>query len=94
MKRLAIAGLEFTATPFYPDEMDTAECERFRAQAETDLKAWKRHVIEVLNDSPSKERKFLRWKVYENRRLPYSTSRGTQVVVEEGELEVLPGASL
>ena len=74
--------------------MDATEHERFRAQTETDLKAWKRHVIEVLKDSPSEERKFLRWKVYESRRLPYSVSRGTQVVLEQGELEVLPGVSL
>ena len=87
-------GLEFTVSPFHPDEMDRTECERFRAQAETDLKAWKGHVIEILNDSPSKERKFLRWKVYEIREVPYTISRGTQVVLEEGELEVLPGVSL
>lgn len=73
--------------------MDATECERFRAQAETDLKAWKWHVVEILNDSPSKERKFLRWKVYESRKVPHTISRGTQVVLEEGELEVLPGVS-
>ena len=84
-------GLEFTVSPFYPDEMDTTERESFRAQAEAGLKAWKRRVIEILNDSPSKERKFLRRKVYESRRLPYSTFRGTRVVLEEGELAVSPG---
>jgi len=94
LKHLTAVGLDFTVAPFYPDEMDTTECERFRVQAETDLKAWKRRVVEILNESPSKERKFLRWKVYETRRLPYSTLRGTQVVLEEGELEVLPGTSL
>lgn len=55
----------------------------YRYREETEMKAWKKHLIEVLEDSPSKERKFLRWRVYE-----------TQEVVEEGELEVLPGTSL
>ena len=87
-------GLDFTISPFYPDEMDATEHGGFRAQAETDLKTWKRRVIEVLKDSPSKDRKFLRWRVYENQRHPHSISRGTQVVLEEGELEVLPETSL
>ena len=52
-----------------------------------DLETWKRHLIEVLKDSPSKERKFLRWKVTE---VPNFTYPHHDVVVEVGELEVLP----
>jgi len=66
------------------------EREGFRARTETDLNVWKRHVVEILKDSPSKEHKFLRWEVYETRRSPYGIFGGTKVILEEGELEVLP----
>ena len=55
------------------------------------LKVWKRDVIKVLKDCPSKDRKFLRWKVYEGERR-YGVLR--KILVEEGELEVLPEVSL
>jgi len=56
-----------------------------------DLEAWKRYLVEVLRDSPSKERKFLRWRVREhwNHGFIWYT-----IDVEEGELEVLPETSL
>ena len=59
----------------------------YLAGAARDLEAWKEHLIQVLEDSGSEERKFLRWKVY----IP--DDHGTWVKVEEkgleeGELEV------
>ena len=78
LKNLAVVGLDFGITPFCVDGLDTANGERIK----TDLKAWKRHLVRVLKDSPSKEPKLLRWKVYENQR--------SSAVPEERELEVLP----
>ena len=74
--------LDFIISPFLGGS-GKSESAMYRYREETEMKAWKKHLIEVLEDSPSKERKFLRWRVYE-----------TQEVVEEGELEVLPGTSL
>ena len=54
---------------------------------ETFLKEWTGLLIPVLKDSPSKERKFLRWKFSEIRRF---CIRGYTGVVENGKLEVLP----
>jgi hypothetical protein len=93
LKHLAVADIDFVAF-LCPHGMGSAKYELYRAQTETDLKAWKRQLVEVLKDSPSKERKFLRWKVY-----GYDSQRCYGVfvyiqVVEEGELEVLPGTSL
>ena len=62
----------------------------YMAQTARDLKAWKGHLVEILQDSPSKERKFLRWRVRESR------NRGPgyeYIVVEEGRLEVHPKTS-
>ena len=88
LERLAIVGLDFFASPFRADEVGKANDELYAARIETDLKAWKERLIEVLKDSPSKERKLLRWEVCEKRR---SYSFGyLDVVLEEGELEVLP----
>ena len=58
--------------------MGIANVDRIKA----DLKAWKRHLVRVLKDGPSNERKCLRWKVYKN--------QGSSAVLEEGGLEVLP----
>jgi len=50
-------------------------------------KAWKRGLIDVLKKSPSKERKFLRWRFIATRSYSdYPRSR----VLEKGELEVFP----
>lgn len=89
LKHLAVVDLDFTTSPFYPDENGTPKNELYRTQAETDLKVWKGYLIEVLKDSPSEERKFLRWKVCKTLRQLY-TSGGAHVVLEEGELEVFP----
>ena len=85
--------LDFIALLYSPYEMGTANRELRRAQMETDLKAWRVHLIQVLKDSPSGERKFLRWKVSESQ-LYRRVSEDIVVVVEDGELEVLPETSL
>jgi hypothetical protein len=72
--------------------MGPAKRELRRAQMETDLEEWKVHLIQVLKDSPSKERKFLRWKVSESQ-LYRDVSEDIVVVVEDGELEVIPETS-
>jgi len=82
--------LEFITSEPHPDEMGTAGDKFYRAQIK-DLKAWKRRVVEVPKNSPLKESKFLRWKVYESQ-ARHGVSGGT--LVEEGELEVLPGTTL
>lgn len=53
------------------------------------LVVWKTHLIQVLKDSTSKERKFLRWKLIGSL---WFVAKG--VVLEAGELEVLPETSL
>ena len=53
------------------------------AGAVRDLEAWKKCLIQVLEDSPSGERKFLRWKA----RKPDEADLFGWVKVEEGELE-------
>lgn len=50
---------------------------------------WKIHLIRVLKESPSKERKFLRWKVSGSR----MDCGVAEYIVENGELEVLPETS-
>jgi len=92
LRHLSVVDLDFTTSPFYTDA-GTAQSELYKAQAKTDLITWKAYLIEVLKDSPSKERKFLRWKVYEDQRRR-GIPRGGHVVVEEGELEVFPETSL
>lgn len=93
LRHLAVVDLDFITSPFYPDETGTAKSELYRVRAETDLGVWKAYLIEVLKDSPSNERKFLRWKVYKSLR-HHGIPRGIQVVVEEGGLEVFPETSL
>jgi len=77
--------------PFRLDEVGTTRGKLYRAETKRELKAWKRRVIEVLKNSPSKKRKFLRWKIYEGQRCD---SVSGSVLVEEGEFEVLPETSL
>ena len=85
--------LDFIALLYSPFEMVTANRELRRARMETDLKAWKVHLIQILKDSPSKERKFSRWKVSESQ-LYCDISEDIVIVVEDGELEVLPETPL
>lgn len=80
--------LDYDTHLFSPDEIDEVGEEICRARRETYLKELKRHLIPVLKDSPSNERKFLRWKFSENhwyRDLP----NGITDLVESGMLEVL-----
>ena len=94
LRHLAVVDLDLSTPPFYPDETDTtAESEHYRGRVEADLNAWKAYMIEVLKDSHSNERKFLRWKVY---KIPRRNDipRGLQVIAEEGVLEVFPETSL
>ena len=93
LKQLAVVDLEFTTSPFYLDEATMANRELYKARAEVELNAWKACPIEILKDSPSRERKFFRWKVYKGRR-HHGFDNGVQVVNEEGELEVFPETSL
>lgn len=52
-------------------------------------KAWKAGLVDVLKNSPSEDRKFLRWKVSQIH--PRATDRfAVHEVVEIEELEVLP----
>ena len=66
---------------------DRAECPAHRRMQEAFLKEWAGLLIPVLKASPSKERKFLRWKfsqIYSN---PMELAVGA---VRNRELEVLP----
>ena len=85
--------VDLIAYLFALDEPGTAEYRRRRAQIETDLNAWKAHLIQVLKDSPSEERKFVRWMVSERYTSP-DTFGCNLVAVESGELEVLPETPL
>jgi hypothetical protein len=49
--------------------------------------AWKRDFVDVLKNSPSQDRKFLRWRTTRGEWQRYD-------VVASGELEVFPGTSL
>ena len=89
LNHLAVVGLDFT---IHPDEAGTARSEFYKARAKKDLEVWKTYLVEVLKNSPSKERKFLRWRVYKGHRRR-GTPREVQVVVE-GELEVFPETSM
>ena len=90
LKRLAVVDLDFI-TLFRSDEMGTTGGGIYRAQTEMDLKAWKSCAIEILKNSRSKKRKLLRWKVYEGQRCGGIPGG---ILLEEGELEVLPEMSL
>lgn len=89
MKHLAIVKIDLTTHIYSQDEPWMAEHRRRRIQIKTDLNAWKVHLIQVLKDSPSEERKFVRWRVSEKYTIPHRGKRNL-AVVEKGELEVLP----
>ena len=54
-------------------------------------KAWKAGLIDVLKNSPSKDRKFLRWNLIEVQ--PLGDYDIFEVLAESEELEVLPEPS-
>ena len=93
LEHLAVVEIDLTTYLSPPDEWDMAEHRLRRAQIETDLNMWKEEMIQVLRDSPSKERKFVRWKASVSNSLdnPFDPNF---VVVGSGELEVLPGRPL
>lgn len=63
------------------------------ADREQARKGWKRKLISLLKDSPSTERKYLRWRVAKCR--PHSGGNGRAYdIIENEELEVLPETSL
>lgn len=95
MKRLTAVELDILAFSISPHELETTKHELLKAKIKADLEVWKVHLIQALNDSPSKERKSLRWKVSENRPLcANGIVRSNFVPVGDGELEVLSEISL
>jgi len=59
------------------------------ADREKGRKMWKRELVNLLKDSPSPERKFLRWKIIQSR-FPTNGGYGwSHEVVENEGLEVL-----
>ena len=76
--------IEHKCWPFY-DPLDVLEEKR---------NAWKRGFIDILKDSPSKDRKFLRWGVAHTRSYPGPNLPQSYDIVEKGELEVSPDTSL
>ena len=56
-------------------------------------KTWRRELISLLKDSPSTERKFLRWKIAQSYLRTDGRGRAYEIVVNE-ELEVLPETPL
>ena len=73
--------IQFYVSP-YPLEDMIENSGPHLAGAARDLKAWKKRTIQVLKDSPSVERKFLRWKVHKR------ITHDMREAVEKGELEV------
>ena len=67
---------------------DASETQTLLDALKENRRAWKWGLVDVLKSSPSKERKFLRWRVTSSRTYPKSH------VLETGELEVYPGTSL
>ena len=81
--------LDYEIYLFLTDETDEVGREVCRGKRMAYLGELKRHLIPVLKDSPSNQRKFLRWKFSENHWcLPLVN------LVETGELEVLQETSL
>ena len=54
---------------------------------EEKMNAWKRGLTEVLRDSPSKDRKFLRWRIIYRQTLVVPPGFD---IVKNGEMEVFP----
>jgi len=72
------------------EELDCRPVERALENAR---ETWRRELISLLKDSPSTDRKILRWKLVQNCRHPRGTGR-VYNVVETEELEVSPKTSL
>jgi hypothetical protein len=89
LKRLAIVEIYLTTCAYTLDQPAVAVLRRRRAQIKTDLHVWKALLIRVLKGSPSKERKFVRWKVSE-RDVVFDPFECDFEDPASGELEVLP----
>ena len=72
------------------EELDCRPVERVLENARG---TWRRELIGLLKDSPSTDRKILRWKFVQSHRHPHGTGR-VYNVVETEELEVSPKTSL
>ena len=89
LKSLAVVKLECITNMFSLGGETEAQVRR--GMRERYFKEWKKFLIPVLKDSPSKERKILRWELFELDRYRGYSGIGTEVVVS-GEQEVLPEA--
>jgi hypothetical protein len=88
LKRLTVVELDYDIHLFAPDEIDEIGHAVYRNGIEKRLKEWKRLLIPVLEDSTSREPKFLRWKVSENH---WYHGPPITDVVENGMVEVPAG---
>ena len=73
----------------FGEEMDTTTSKSRMDERKRYLKKWMGPFVRVLKDGPSNERRLLKWKFAEKRRL-YSPPRDIMEVVESGELEAFP----
>lgn len=78
LEHLAVVEVDFVQhwTSFYSSDMRNA---------------WKRSFIEVFEDSPSRDRKLLRWRVIETRK---GIIPERHELSESGEMEMFPGTPL
>jgi len=81
---------------FIEADLDEAtDCKPLQAEEvqEKARKVWKRELIDLLKDSPSTDRKVLRWKIVQS--YPHCLRAGrAHDVIETEELEVSPETSL
>ena len=85
LRRLAVVDIKLFICPIDREEVSIPETYKIHlAGAARGLEAWKKRLTQVLEDSPSGERKSLRWKVLK----PDDADDDIWVNVEEGELEV------
>ena len=85
LKQLAVVEIVLVALYFF--QPDDAGKERLKKG----LVIWRGHLVQILKDSPSEERKFLRWKLVET---PLWSLDDLEDIVIAGELEVFPETSL
>ena len=88
LKHLAVVELDCNIRISFPWGVKPEEV-REKRKALTEK--WTRLLIPILKDSPSKERKFLKWKFYE---LHWRRIRWSLVSARKGMLEVLPETPL
>ena len=81
--------IHLTTYAYTLDRPTVAVLRHRRAQIKTDLHTWKALLIRVLKGSPSKERKFVRWKLSE-RDVAFDPFECDFEDPASGELEVLP----